>query len=372
MMIRKKLYTFGMAFCLTVCLPSLLFADVRFSTERLKGMASVMQLHGLENINPSSDIRDGYTYKGRSLHITTNRWGEISHIGYCLFDPGQYLVQPSPVYDFLERYLLELDLPSEFPISFRLEKDKIHVNGNLSLLASLDGSEEFVIEKRAYLKYRVCWLKEGKSILSISFDMDNQLMSGCLTMELERNLVRDMKRTPPFSTQFSGISENANITKAGSFYILHGRNYMNDQIRNDLYYIKQQDRFVLVEDAKHPMLSVPDILLTGQSVADYKMDICLDKYGYETETFTVTLKQWVAFCKEEGCEFYFGIKDRTEETISGTLFAVNDTKGYNHMMNISFPLSLLEKQDGKLTGRLYAYIPLHNVSEKYFKFDYKR
>lgn len=361
-----------MAALLWGCLLPLMAAPARFTTQRLRGMATLMKLEGLDTLSAASDCRSGFTYNGRTLHLTTNDWGEVSHIGYLLFEPGLRLVQPSPLYDFLERYMLELDLPSDISRSLRLERDQVHVQGNLGVLASLDGTEEFVIDRRPYLKYRVYWTRGGKELLSLSFNMECQLFTGCITTEQETNLVRDLKRAQPYAVALPDKPTGGELTKADDFYILHGRNYMQDHIRNDLFFRKAGERFVLVEDAEHPLQAIPDILLTGQSTKDYKLDVCLDKYGYKTEDFTVTWKQWVAFCKEEGCEFFFGVKSRTDEAIVGTFFAVNDKMGYNHMMNVTFPLSLLKGGDGHLAARLYAYIPLHNVSEKYFKFDYKK
>lgn len=335
-------------------------------------MAKVMALDGLDTLAVAADYRGGYTYNGRPLHITTNAWGEVSHIGYRLFDPCLNIVEPSPVYNFLERYLLELDLPSDISRSLRLERDQVYVQGNLNILASLDGSENFVIDRRPYFKYRVYWTRGEKELLALSFNMECQLFMGCIITEQETNLVRDLKRTQPYSVAMPGKPTGGELTKADDFYILHGHSYMQDYIRNDLFFRKDGERFVLVEDAEHPLQAIPDILLTGQSATDYKLNVRLDKYGYKTEDFAVTWKQWVAFCKEEGCEFYFGLKSRTSEAVVGTFFAVNDKMGYNHMMNVSFPLSVLKGEDGCLSGRLYAYIPLHNVSEKYFKFDYKK
>lgn len=372
-MIRKNsLCGVWMVALLWGCLLPLFAGQPRFATERLRGMADVMALEGLDTLAAAADYRSGYTYNGRPLHITTNPWGEVSHIGYRLFDPGLSIVQPSPVYNFLERYLLELDLPSDISRSLRLERDQVYVQGSLNILASLDGTEEFVIDRRPYLKYRVYWTSGGKELLSLSFNMECQLLMGCIIAEQEKNLVRDLRRTLPYSVAMPDKPVRGELTKADDFYILHGRNYMQDHIRNDLFFRKAGERFVLVEDTEHPLQAISDILLTGQSTKDYKLDVCLDKYGYKTEGFTVTWKQWVAFCKEEGCEFFFGVKSRTDEAIVGTFFAVNDQMGYNHMMNVTFPLSLLEGGDGQLAARLYAYIPLHNVSEKYFKFDYKK
>ncbi len=371
-MCRRPLYGLWMVALFWGCLLSAVAVPVRFATERLRDMAGAMQLSGLDTLSPASDYRSGYAYNGRPLHVVTNAWGEVSHIGYCLFDPALSLVQPSPVYHFVERYALELDLPSEYGRSLRLERDQVHVKGDWGLLSRLDGSEEFVIDCRPYVKYRLCWTRDGKELLSMSFNMECQLLTGCNTKEQESNLLRDLKRTVPYDVALPELQEGVELTVADDFYIRHGGNYMNDRTRNDLYFMRKGNGWKLMEDATHPSQSVVNVLLTGQTDLDPQVELTLDKYGHETETVQISWKQWVAFCRAEGCEFYFGVKDRTEDFVSGTVFATNDKMGYNHMVNVTFPLSLLKNGNGRLTGRLYAYIPLHNVSEKYFKFDYKK
>ena len=52
--------------------------------------------------------------------------------------------------------------------------------------------------------------------------------------------------------------------------------------------------------------------------------------------------------------------------VTGTLFIYNEPLGYNHVLSFSFPTTLLSGSGGRVEARLYAYIPLHNVTEKFF------
>lgn len=108
------------------------------------------------------------------------------------------------------------------------------------------------------------------------------------------------------------------------------------------------------------------MMLTGVSSKDVPLHIVLDKYGYMTDTLDVTLKQFVSYCLSEGCKAYIGIKTVDDGAVTGTLFIYNEPLGYNHVLSFSFPTTLLSGSGGRVEARLYAYIPLHNVTEKFF------
>lgn len=47
---------------------------------------------------------------------------------------------------------------------------------------------------------------------------------------------------------------------------------------------------------------------------------------------------------------------------------VNEKMGYNHMLTIELDKDIIAHRKGDIHSRLYAYIPLHNVSDDYFQF----
>lgn len=61
-----------------------------------------------------------------------------------------------------------------------------------------------------------------------------------------------------------------------------------------------------------------------------------------------------------------GIKSLSKEELSGTLFILNEDLAYNHVLSFKFPMCLLQGKDDAIAAKVYAYIPLQNVTEKYF------
>ena len=109
-----------------------------FYTQRLEKMAKVL------NLSASSPTGEKYA-NGKLLRIRTNTYGDISHIGYKLFnDEIMQLHGESPVFDFIERYMLELDmrLDGRSPLE-RMNIDQVVISkGNLQMLRAIDTNTE--------------------------------------------------------------------------------------------------------------------------------------------------------------------------------------------------------------------------------------
>lgn len=336
-----------------------------FVTRRLNSMAKAL---GVEDVdyNVSS-----FSYHGKALNVRKNRWGQVEHIGYHLFSDAIRTAQPSPVYDFLERYLLELDLPSEFSTTLRLEKDEVVVKGDLTLAKTFDGTEVFSMEEKGLQKYKVSWTK-GKQTLTMAFNKDCQLLSGCNAIELEHIISRNLRRIEPAQWQpFYPQSGNL-VVKNDSMLLVKGDTYLSNNISSDIYLrpLDKEGEYTIVEDAQWSAISVADVMTHGSPTYDYLLDVKLDKYGYDTEDFTISLRQWLALCQMEGCQLYWGTKKVENDRVTGIMLALNTQMAYNHMLSVAFPTLLLTHPSGAnvphIKARLYAYIPLHYMTEKFF------
>ena len=47
----------------------------------------------------------------------------------------------------------------------------------------------------------------------------------------------------------------------------------------------------------------------------------------------------------------------------------NPDQGYCHMLTVEIPIDAMSQGKGKVDGRLYVYVPLHNISDDYFEFQ---
>ena len=117
-----------------------------------------------------------------------------------------------------------------------------------------------------------------------------------------------------------------------------------------------------------PYWSSCNIATSIEPVGDFTLEAKLDKYGYTEEAFSLPLHQWLQWCEEEGGTPYFGIRSKDSACVKGTIIIPYEEKGFCHMMSVKIPLKAIESGKGTVTGRLYIYIPLHNIAQNYFEF----
>ena len=342
-----------------------------FRTQCMETLSKAVKIDLSQCIGKNIDNDSTWSFSGKQLRVRTNVYGDISHIGYKLFDSRWAKdFEAQPLLDFIERYALEQDI-------FVREKDKVEetskrrivfIEGNASMLRLRTPEMPITINEKERREYSVEW-GNGKQKVSMIIPADYQLFTGANAIELENIFERDVCRltstliadTLPSNWKYSNISRSDNLIIASN------GNYLSDMIRSDLYLEKAPEgKLVLLINESKPLQSVSNILLTGHSDKELPLELTIDKYGYLKTNIEITLQQFIIYCQQENCKLYLGIKTHTNETITATLFAVNSKMAYNHMISLTFPLSILHKGEGKIKGKLYAYTPLQNITEKFF------
>ena len=195
--------------------------------------------------------------------------------------------------------------------------------------------------------------------------MDYELLSGCNSIELEQRFVSQLKRY----TETTSIGDVDLFPDNASVFVAQGDSFLIREMRNDLYFERDADGWHLTDQSEATSKTLSNMMLSPQFRQNPTLQLTVDKYGYETEQVTVPYHNLLNKCIDDGCTPYFGIKEREDDgTYTGTLMLVNRTAGYVHMLSARIPSeTLANKGNGQLTGRLYLYIPMHNVSEHYFQ-----
>lgn len=333
--------------------------NFEFQTQRLKSMAETLQLASLDTLQASS-MSDAYTYKGRKLHVCTNDWGQISHIGYALVHSGVRETEAWPVVRFAERYLLELDLPSEFTKAVRLNRDQVEYFCAENFKPSdLKYEDTFSYDAVPLKSYSIKWERDGKPLLKLSFPMDAQLILGANAIELEYSLTNTIVKMDSLGVHLSEIDSKA----------LKGRNdtFLSPMICNKLFVREDSAMTELVFDKEEQHESICNFALTGWAPTAVALHLTVDKYGYTKQDLSLTYPQLIRFLQAEKCKLYFGVKKHSDTMAEGTLFAVNKLVGYCHVIKLEIPLSIVNDEPvGVVKARMYGYIPQHNLSNDYF------
>lgn len=111
-----------------------------FRTRCLETLAKAMRMNFSSDMGINVDNDSTWQFKGRVLRVRTNHYGDISHIGYKLFDSrwaSQY--EARPLLDFIERYALEQDVKIEGidKAEAASRKNVTFLQGDASLLKKL-------------------------------------------------------------------------------------------------------------------------------------------------------------------------------------------------------------------------------------------
>ena len=344
---------------------------VSFRTQRLEQMARLAQISLSDTLEPSSTIDSVSVYRGREVRIKTNIYGEVSHLGYHLFNDTLAILQPEniPVFDFLERYLMELDMRVDGRTAEqRMDLDLVKCGkGTLAMTRLITTDTPFTIESVPGRMYYVTWqLAEGE--VSIMFKANNQLMLGADLIEIENIAVRDINRTeiPLKGFEMDDWSSAVADTLQG-IYVVKGESFTSNLINNDIHLMKDlRGHLQMVFDDEYPIQSVGNIMVSGRYHHDIPLRLSMNRYSGVDDTISVTLQQFTVYCKQQGCKVFFGPKELTEDHLSGSFFAYNQTLGYCHVLAVEFPRRILWGSDEVVKGRAYVYIPMHELGEKYF------
>lgn len=323
----------GMAFILSAS------GQITYRTAELKRLASVLSID-------DKALKDGYnllTANNRQVVVIV-RNNAVSHIGWQLFSKDIREVDNTPVIDFLERYFLQLNYPPKDMTARQMQSDDEFkfLKGSLNTVSDILPTDAFGFsyDKRNYV---ATWNRNGQPILSVSFPVEYELISGENKIEAENNLMADIKNT------------SLNGVKAKTASNVH---YINDKFSNRLYKKKGE----LLFSDRHPAETVSNMLLSMDAKGDYDIKVTQLSYGFRKLVFNVPLRQWIAFCQNNGCQLYVGIEDiNVDGDVSAVVIAVNEAENYNHVLTVTVPSEAIQAQKGSLEARLYPYVPTHNV-----------
>jgi len=314
-------------------------------------------------------VWDGYSLV---MHVTQNR--VIDHIGLHLFNREQVRDKDmTVVFDFVERYLLELILlKDKSKIAGKLKEDKVNLEyGDFPALKKITESLLLEVTQSDSRKYRISWTDKtnGQTVYALSFPMYYELMLGMNKIEIENNLEADIK------AQIYNIKVTEPVRKENlypvpqtKYYIKQGEKYILETLNSNLYYIKKQDgTFTLLFDEKFPVESLSNLMISDDMDNNYLLNVTQNKYGQNVSEFTVPLKQWIRYCLNLGCVAYFGLESQDEHQIIASVVMENRKLAYNHVLYIIFDKSRLNKPDGTIKAKLHAYIPTHNVTDLFYQ-----
>lgn len=339
---KKQTITFASCVLVLLLLATSAHAQCSFRTEELKRLVSTLK------IDPKS-LEEGENYQsvngiGMIIRVKGN---VIDHVGMRVFSSDLRKLDNSPIFDFLERYFLQLKYPPVVKTAQNMIRDDQFnfIKGSIHTINELQPTDEFSYHFDRH-RYTASWTRNGKDILSVSFPVEYELISGENKIEAENHLAFDIQKTP----------EKANGRNARR---ISDNQYITSDFSNRLYYIDGE----LVASEYHPAESAANMMLSTEASGEYRLHLTQISYGFKKTEFEVPLKQWITFCENSGCQLYFGIEDFDgSEFVDAVVIAVNSTENYNHVLTVKIPTEAIANQQGVIHARMYPYVPTHNVA----------
>ena len=132
----------------------------------------------------------------KQIIVTTDLYRTVNHIGFELFDRTVMEQNPSPVYTFVERYLLELLLTdNDEGMRHLLEESKVmaRLGQNnrlltharlLSVLREMNSAHSFIITTDNS-RYTMVWYHDKEMLFSLRFPIQYELIWGMNKVEAE-------------------------------------------------------------------------------------------------------------------------------------------------------------------------------------------
>ena len=284
---------------------------------------------------------------------------------------------PSVVYDFLERYLFETDSLQQKGENLRqkLHDDKVlFVTGNASIARRLTPATPCSISTIEGKYYKVVWTDTlGKTLLSLAFPMQYELLLGKSKVELEKTLKDEIYAAKEFKVV--PIEKDIETQKQGDGCLMTqpAENYYVKSLNTATYYRESADTLQPVFDNADKWHSAAN-LLQGviANVVSYTIYVEQNVYGFKKQNFTMKLSQWLAYCQEMKLKIFFTVEEERSDGLKALLIAQSEDLKFNHMISIVIPDNFVSNPKVVLKATLNAYIPTQNVKNLYQQYVEKK
>ena len=334
---------------------------IRFRTAELQRLAKVVAL-------PTASLRPGYnSINSGNLHLVArmDSASTLTHLGISVFSQEMRQMGSQMVFDFLERYFLQLQYPPQGKTSqFMMRDDQVRLTqGTLAQTLKLLPSDAFSCQNQLG-RYEVAWTQAGKVVLALSFPAQYELLAGTDKIEAEQMIEMDIKETivvePPTHKDSALVPVDYSIRQGGY--------YLSPELNGNLYFGKTASGdSTLVVSADYPAESCANMMLSEKVSGNFNLSLHQNIYGFNTKEFQVPLRQWVAYCHSVGCQLYFGVQDLKADTLIVSVVAVNTDTNFNHILTARVPLQVIADGEGNIDADLYSYVPTHNVRNLFAK-----
>lgn len=375
-MIRlSRILVYAFVFCAVMSMSA-----QNYKSERLKRAADVLGLQiSADSILPDTMLMEK-ARDGRTVYFRTDPMGTVEQIGIPLFSDLMRILQPSPVYDFLDFAVLNW--------KYKVTQNQLYLSKVIFKKGSWDtllngklDECQCMIENREDKLYIVNWQRDGKDVATIGIPIEYELLNNDTRRNMERDFLKELeafspniKRKPaPFVRE-----DELSIYGTEGLFVLPGKSYIIDLLNQNVYYklttiTEAIDTIinnkpvtmnleavlpVVVIDPEFPAETFANFLMCGdESVPEVTIELDFHLSNYHRRKLEMPLSRLKAFCSQQGCGLYFACDIVKDGKIRGVLFASNLPKGYNHLFSLRTTTDQFAESSPKVSADVYLYIP---------------
>ena len=277
---------------------------------------------------------------------------------------------PSVVYDFLERYLYELDSLQRkgIDIQQKIIDDKVvFIKGSVTTANKITVDMGVKIDLLEGKMYQVSWLNaSGEVVLGICFPMQYELILGKPKNVIEKELKSEIMKSSEYTiTDYTDA--DFEILEDGCYTPKYNSNYYLESLNTATYYIKTStDKYSPTFNNDDKWHSAANLLQGCISdISRYTLFIKQNLYGFKYDSFSVPLAKWIGYCQKMKMTTYFAVEEEREDGIKALVIAQNPYLGFNHILSLIIPHNFVKSKRCVLKATLNAYVPTQNVKELY-------
>lgn len=367
-------------FTIAIAIVSLSLSAQNYKADRLRKAAEVLNLQ----LCPDSLLPDTTIFltakDGRNICLRTSPMGDVEHIGIPLFSDVMRLLQPSPVYDFLEYAVLNRKYKVN-PNQLYLSKVVFKIGSWETLLREKLSECACAIENREDKLYIVTWKREDKDVAVIGIPIEYELLNNDTRRNMEKAFVNELEGTNiPIKRQNSSAVNEDDLSIYGTegLFVIPGKSYIIDLLNQNVYYklttiYETADTVinnkpvtmsmeavlpVVVIDQEFPAETFANLMMSDdKAVPDATVELDFHLSDYHRQKISMPLSQLKTYCRQQGCNLYFACDGVQKENIRGVMFASNLAKGYNHLFSLRIPTDQLFSATPTVQADVYLYIP---------------
>lgn len=369
---NKSIYTKALILILIWCMS--IEATAQQHDSNVQKAAKVLRLNLdsiAKNLGPGPAIIEK---KGQKLTVRIDKNGKIEHIGLPLFNQYIRVLQPSPIYDYLEYAVLD----QKYHISennLQLQQLKFR-KGDWKDLQNIADTLRCIINNVEDKFYEVIWSDNEKEVVSVNFPINYELLANSKRKDILEKFVNSLQQYEA-STRYSQKMDSAKLKsyEKKGLYVQVGESYTIPSINTNTYFRKAQRTndgygYEWLLDKNFPSETLANRLLSpGSFPDDPAMVVTCFLYNHRKVTIPTTLANWMGLCSEGGCRPYYGFEKNNQGKLTATLIMRNRDSGYDHILTVTCQQEQLEDKALQLEAKAYLYTPSSNVSDLFYEPD---